>query len=288
MPLAAIGPLLTAAAAERSAVAAFDVVTLEHVQAVVAGAEAMGSPVIVQISEAVVEHHGGQLPPLARAAADAARSAAVPVALHLDQVRRTTLLAQAAHCGFGSITYDAARLPYPEQVAVTRDVVTWAHEQGLHVEAELGRGRATAPEAAQVFTAATGVDALAVVLPAPHARSSHQVGTHGRSAAAGRLDHELLGELRAVLGIPLVLRDSAGLSDEELRNAAHCGIVKIAAGAALDRAMTEAVRNRLLSDAGAGPRDWLADGREAMAAAVARFIGALGSTDTIPVPAGRA
>ncbi|MFF7754489.1 class II fructose-bisphosphate aldolase [Streptomyces sp. NPDC007971] len=287
MPLAATGPLLAAAAAERSAVAAFDVVTLEHIRAVVEGAEAVGAPVVVQISEDVVEHHGGQLPPLARAAADAARAAAVPVALHLDRVRRTALLAQAAHCGFGSITYDATRLPYPEQVAITRDMVAWAHEQGLHVEAEWDRGSPTEPEAARAFTATTGVDALAVTLPAPHRRGSYQQGTHGRSPATGRLDHHLLARLRAAIGTPLVLRDSAGLSDEELRNAAHHGIAKIAAGSALDLAMTEAVRTRLLAEPGAGPRDWLADGRRAMTATVARFIGALGAKDRAPVPAGR-
>ncbi|MEU6064639.1 class II fructose-bisphosphate aldolase [Streptomyces sp. NPDC047082] len=288
MPLAAIGPLLAAAAAERSAIAAFDVVTLEHVQAVVEGAEAVGAPVIVQISEAVVDHHGGRLPPLARAAADTARAAAVPVALHLDRVRRTALLAQAVHCGFGSITYDAARLPYPEQVAITRDVVAWAHEQGLYVEAELGCDSPTEPEAARLFAAATGVDSLAVALPATHGRGSYEVGGHGRSAVPRHLDHQLLAELRAVLATPLVLRDSAGLSEEELRTAAHRGIAKIAAGSALDLAMTEAVRTRFLADEVAGPSDWLADGRRAMAAAVARFIGVLGTKDGTPVPAVRA
>ncbi|MFI1095326.1 class II fructose-bisphosphate aldolase [Streptomyces sp. NPDC020917] len=254
MPLAATGSLLGAAARQRRAVAAFDVVTLDHVQAVVSGAEAADAPVILQIGESAVQYHDGLLLPLARAAAEAARAAAVPVALHLHRVRRTALLAQAAHCGFSSVMYDAAHLPYADHVAHTRDAVSWAHQQGLWAEAEFGRGARTDPAAARAFVAATGVDALAVdVWP----------------------DRQLLARLRAAVGVPLVLRDSAGLADEDLGRAAAAGIAKVAIGPALDLAMTAAVRARLAADTAAAPRDWLGDGRRAMATAVTRLLTAL-------------
>lgn len=101
------------------AVAAFNVITLEHVEAVVAGAESVRRPVLLQVSENAVKYRYGRLLPLARAAVAAAEAAAVPVALHLDHVRSDSLLRQAADAGFSSVMYDAARLPYAENLAAT-------------------------------------------------------------------------------------------------------------------------------------------------------------------------
>ncbi|MBD0737667.1 class II fructose-bisphosphate aldolase [Streptomyces sp. CBMA29] len=267
MPLAAARALITAAAVEHRAIAAFDAITLEHVQAVVEGAESVGSPVIIQVSESVVQYYDGRLLPLARAAAETARAAAVPVALHLDRVRRTALLAQAAHCGFSSIMYDAARLPYAENVAVTRDAAQWAHEQNLWIEADAAAvpaGSAAGPEpgsdpdAARAFVAATGVDALTVSLGA-------------------RPDRRLLARLRTVLDVPLVLRDTAGATAGELGLAAAEGISKVTVGTGLDIAMTGAVRARLAVDDITDPRVYLREGRRAMTATVAGFIRALDS-----------
>ncbi|MFE2137003.1 class II fructose-bisphosphate aldolase [Streptomyces sp. NPDC059466] len=76
MPLAATGDLIAAAAGARTAVAAFNVITLEHVEAVIAGAESAGAPVVLQVSENAVKFRYGRLLPLARAAAAAAERAA--------------------------------------------------------------------------------------------------------------------------------------------------------------------------------------------------------------------
>lgn len=139
MPLTTTGELVTSAAATHSALASFNVITLEHVEAVIAGAESVRAPVVLQVSENAVTFHGGHLLPLARAAVVAAEHAAVPVALHLDHVRSDTLLHQAADAGFSSVMYDAARLPYAENLAATRAAVDRAHAQGLWIEAELGQ-----------------------------------------------------------------------------------------------------------------------------------------------------
>ncbi|MQY07875.1 class II fructose-bisphosphate aldolase [Actinomadura macrotermitis] len=280
MTLAATGELLTAAADQHRAVAAFNAITLEHAEAIAEGAEAAEAPVIIQISENAVKYHGGRLLPLARATAEVAKEAAVPVALHLDHVKSTALLRQAADCGIGSVMYDAAHLPYERNLAETRDAVRWAHENGLWVEAELGQvggkngeppldahapGARTDPGEAREFAAATGVDALAVAIGSSHAMTSR----------TARLDHDLLARLHAALDVPLVLHGSSGVPDEELTRAVAGGITKVNIGTALNIAMTTAVRTRLAAGAGSDPRPYLAEARQAMAATVTRLIGVL-------------
>lgn len=138
MPLAATGELVVRTAEARTAVAAFNVITLEHIEAVIAGAESAGAPVVLQVSENAVKFRQGRLLPLARAATAAAERALVPVALHLDHVRSGELLRQAPEAGFSSVMYDASHLPYEENLAATRAAADWAHAQGLWIEAELG------------------------------------------------------------------------------------------------------------------------------------------------------
>ncbi|MER7188036.1 class II fructose-bisphosphate aldolase [Streptomyces hyaluromycini] len=281
MPLAATGALLTRAAEVRSAVAAFNVIGLEHMEAVIAGAEAAGSPVVLQVSENAVKFRHGRLLPLARAATAAAERAQVPVALHLDHVLSDDLLRQAPAAGFSSVMYDASRLPYAENLAATAAAVGWAHAQGLWIEAELGEvggkdgrpaldahapGARTDPAEARDFVAATGVDALAVAIGSAHAMTT-------RTAA---LDHDLLGRLSAAVPVPLVLHGSSGVPDEGLVAAVSGGIAKVNVGTALNMAMTASVR-RFLADRpeAVDSRTYLGAGREAMAREVTRIIGVL-------------
>ncbi|MFD7795419.1 MULTISPECIES: ketose-bisphosphate aldolase [unclassified Streptomyces] len=286
MPLAATGELVARAAAARTAVAAFNVITLEHVEAVIAGAESAGAPVVLQVSENVVTYRYGRLLPLARAAAAAAERASVPVALHLDHVQSDDLLRQAAGAGFSSVMYDASRLPYEENLTATRAAADWAHAQGLWIEAELGEvggkngepprdahapGARTEPGEARAFVGDSGVDALAVAIGSSHAMTT-------RTAA---LDHGLLKRLSASLDVPLVLHGSSGVPDGELRAAVEGGIAKVNVGTALNIAMTAAVREFLASHPEAvDSRKYLSVGREAMARTVAGLIGVLrGATE---------
>ncbi|WP_077800671.1 ketose-bisphosphate aldolase [Streptomyces sp. JHA26] len=279
MPLATTGDLITRAVAARSAVAAFNVVTLEHIEAVVAGAESVRTPVVLQVSENAVKFRYGRLLPLARAAVAAAEGAAVPVALHLDHVRSDGLLRQAPDAGFSSVMYDASRLPYTENLAATRAAADWAHAQGLWIEAELGEvggkngeapldahapGARTDPAEARSFVADSAVDALAVAVGSSHAMTT-------RTAA---LDHDLLKELSGTLDVPLVLHGSSGLPDDELVAAVAGGIAKVNVGTALNIAMTGAIREYLASHPDAvDSRRYLTVGREAMARTVAALIG---------------
>ncbi|WP_369240942.1 ketose-bisphosphate aldolase [Streptomyces sp. R21] len=281
MSLAATSELVTAAARAQSAVAAFNIITLEHVEAVIAGAEAVHAPVVLQVSENAVKFRYGRLLPLARAAASAAERASVPVALHLDHVQSDELLRQAPDAGFSSVMYDASRLPYEENLAATRAAADWAHAQGLWIEAELGQvggkngappldahapGARTDPAEAHAFVADSGVDALAVAVGSSHAMTT-------RTAT---LDHDLLKRLSAALDVPLVLHGSSGVPDPELAAATANGIAKVNIGTALNIAMTGAIREFLAAHPEAvDSRKYLSVGREAMARTVAHLIGVL-------------
>ncbi|MFG2466830.1 ketose-bisphosphate aldolase [Streptomyces canus] len=282
MPLATTGELVTRAATTRSAVAAFNIITLEHVEAVIAGAESLDAPVVLQVSENAVKFRHGSLLPLARAAVVAAERAAVPVALHLDHVQSDDLLRQAADAGFGSVMYDAAHLPYAENLAATRAAADWAHSQGLWIEAELGEvggkqgrpaldahapGARTDPAEARAFVADSGVDALAVAVGSAHAMTE-------RTAT---LDHDLLKRLATTLDVPLVLHGSSGVRDDELTAAVAGGIAKVNVGTALNIAMTGAIREFLAAHPEAvDSRKYLGVGRDAMIEAARRIILLLG------------
>jgi fructose-bisphosphate aldolase class II len=282
VPLAATGDLVTRAAAAHTAVAAFNVVTLEHIEAVVTGAEAAGTPVVLQVSENAVKFRQGQLRPLARAAVAAAERAAVPVALHLDHVISDALLRRAPDAGFSSVMYDASRLPYAENLAATRAAADWAHAQGLWIEGELGEvggkggappldahapGARTDPAEARAFVAGSGVDALAVAVGSVHAMTT-------RTAA---LDQGLIKKLSGALDVPLVLHGSSGVPDPELAAAVVGGIAKVNVGTALNVAMTGAIRDYLAAHPDAvDSRKYLTAGRRAMARTVADLLRVIG------------
>jgi fructose-bisphosphate aldolase class II len=280
MTLSTTGDLVGRAAASGRGVLAFNVITLEHAEAIVAGAEASRAPVILQLSQNAVAYHGGQVRPVAAAALALARTAAVEVALHLDHVEDMDLLRQAAGAGFSSAMFDAGARPFEDNVAATRAAADWAHGAGLWLEAELGyvggktgtpasahsAGVRTDPAEATGYVRRTGVDALAVAVGSTHAMTS-------RSAA---LDHALIARLRAAVPVPLVLHGSSGLPDAELRAAVASGMVKLNVGTALNIAFTAAVRDRLERDATmVDPRPYLAAARGAMTEAVRHLIAAL-------------
>jgi len=278
VPLVTTAELVERATATHSAVPSFNIITLEHVEAVIAGAEAARAPAVLQVSENAVKFRYGRLLPLARAAVAAAERAAVPVALHLDHVQSDDLLRQASAAGFSSVMYDAARLPYAENLAATRAAADWAHSQGLWIEAELGQvggkagqppldahapGARTDPTEARAFVADSGVDALAVAIGS----------THAMTTRTATLDHDLLKRLAAALDVPLVLHGSSGVPDDELIAAVAGGIAKVNVGTALNIAMTSAIRAYLAAHPEAvDSRKYLSVGREAMATAVTAII----------------
>ncbi|MGE5286747.1 MAG: class II fructose-bisphosphate aldolase [Micromonosporaceae bacterium] len=277
MPAAHVKDIVGPAAAAGRGAGAFNVIGIEHAEAVVAGAEAAGAPVILQISQNCVAYHGA-LAPLGRACAIIAASAAVPVALHLDHATGTELVREAAGLGFGSVMYDASALPYDRNVSATAAVVRWCHERGMWVEAELGeiggkdgvhspRAR-TDPGDAAHYVAATKVDALAVAVGSSHAMLT-------RDAV---LDTGLIARIHAAVSVPLVLHGSSGVPDAALAVAVAAGMTKINVATQLNKVFTAAVRDRLAADVAlADPRRYGAAGRDAMATEVTRLLRVIGA-----------
>lgn len=272
MPLATTAELVARAAAAGRGVAAFNVITLEHAEGIVAGAEAAGVSVILQISENAVKFHGGHLRPIAAAAIEVARSAGVDISVHLDHVEDVALLHETAAAGLSSVMFDASHLDYADNVTATRAAADWGHANGLFVEAELGKvggkdgahapGVRTDPQEAAAYVEATGVDALAVAVGSSHAMVE-------RTAA---LDLDLITAIAAAVPVPLVLHGSSGVADDNLQAAVQAGIVKVNIGTILNVAFTGAVRGVLDQDVKVvDPRKYIAPGRTEIAAVAQRL-----------------
>src|SRR3954467_2563756 len=136
MPLVSGAEVVLAAAKAGRGVGAFNVIQLEHATALIAGAEQVGAPVILQISENAVRYHGA-LKPIGVAKLAAAADASGPVVVHLDHAMDRDLVTEAVSLGFTSVMYDASKLEYADNVAATTEVTTYCHERGVFVEAEI-------------------------------------------------------------------------------------------------------------------------------------------------------
>lgn len=275
MPLTSTDDIVGPARAGGYGVGAFNVVQIEHAEAIVAGAGLAAQPVILQISENTARYHGS-LAPIGLASLALARAAPVPVAVHLDHAETPELVHEAVALGFTSVMFDASRLPYDANVTATRSITDYCHRADVWVEAELGEvggkdgahapGVRTDPEEARVFAASTAVDALAVAVGSSHAMLT-------RDAV---LDFDLIARLRDSLDIPLVLHGSSGVDDADLAKAVAAGMTKINISTHLNNIFTRTVRDRLGASPGvADPRTYLGPARDAVAAEVARMLGLL-------------
>jgi fructose-bisphosphate aldolase, class II len=272
MPLGSTADIVTSASRDGRGVGAFNVVQLEHAEAIVAGAARADAPVILQVSQNTVRYHGG-LEPVALAALCIARRAAVPVAVHLDHAESRELVHEAVRLGFTSVMFDASKLPFAANVAATAEVVRECHTRAVWVEAELGEvggkdgahapGARTDPEEATSFVAATGVDALAVAVGTSHAMLSQDA----------RLDFQLIRQLGVRVPVPLVLHGSSGVPDADLTRAVAAGITKVNIATRLSQAFTAAVRAYLEEHPSeVDTRAYLGSARAAVAAEVSRLL----------------
>jgi fructose-bisphosphate aldolase class II len=211
------------------AVGAFEIWNLESVQAVVAAAEGLSQPVILQVGPYEADYAG--LEDISNIAFFNARRARVPVAIHLDHGDSFERVMQCISCGFTSVMLDVSHLPYAENVAATKEVVRVAHASGVSVEGELGRiggeeagidvtnedVHLTNPVQALDFVNETGIDALAVA-----------IGTvHGFYKSKPNIRLGLLEEIAERVPIPLVLHGGSGTPDSDVRKAISIGIAKV-------------------------------------------------------------
>jgi len=274
MPVTSTAELIEEARSASRGLGSFNVISIEHAEAIATAAERAGQSALLQVSENAVKYHGA-LTPLAAACREIARSSSAPIGLHLDHVTDPDLLRQAADAGFTSVMFDASTFDYGKNVALTRESAEWAHRHDLWFEAELGEvggkdgahapGVRTDPDEAARFVDQTGTDGLAVAVGSSHAMVTREA----------RLDLDLIKELTEAVPVPLVLHGSSGVPDEQLIAAVAAGITKVNVGTALNVAFTQAVRERLADSSLVDPRKYLSHGRTAMIDAVEHTLNVL-------------
>lgn len=227
MALVSSKEMLEYAREARFAVGAFNADNMEILQAIIEAAEEERAPVILQVSDPTIRYAGMVLP--AAMVKAIAAEVDVPVALHLDHGTSFEQNAQAVRAGFTSLMFDGSRLPYEENVDITRRVAGMAHAVGVPVEAELGKvlekgaspeevaAAMTDPRQAAEFVRATGCDSLAVAVGSVHAMT-------GREAV---LDVDRVQAIAERTRIPLVLHGASGVTDESVAAAIECGVCKV-------------------------------------------------------------
>lgn len=222
------------------AVGAFNAENMEMVKAIIRAAEELKAPVMLQTTPSTVKYASLQM--FVGMAEAEARGASVPVCLHLDHGNSFELAVRAVKEGYTSVMIDGSKLPFEENIALTKRVVSVAGPNGIPVEAELGKvgGKEddleavadtnTDPMEAKEFVEKTGIDSLAVA-----------IGTaHGFYVGTPVLDKERLSAIRAVVDIPLVLHGASGLSDDDVRDCVKRGICKVNFATELRAAYTDA------------------------------------------------
>ncbi|RMI14537.1 MAG: ketose-bisphosphate aldolase [Calditrichaeota bacterium] len=275
MPLIHMGDLLQHAHRHGYAVGAFDLVSLEFLEAILQGAESVHAPVILSVAESHFEHFDVEL--VLAASVAAARRAAIPVAIHLDHGASLESAIAAIRMGCNGVMVDASHLPFEENVARTREVVEMAHGCGVPVEGELGYVAGvegedaqkhpgeiiyTSPREAQEYVAQTGVDFLAV-----------SIGTvHGRLRGEPRLDFERLAEINQRVNLPLVIHGGTGLSDEQYRRLIENGVAKINYYTALSDAAAAQIRRNASAHSRGSYTDLHRDVRNAIRREVERCL----------------
>ena len=277
MTLSPLAPLLAQARSGGRALAAFNVIQIEHAEAYAVAAERSSLPVVMQISENCVRYHGS-LRPIAAATLSIAQACAQPVVVHLDHAESLELVDEAVRLGLTSVMFDGSKLSDDDNRASTRRVVEQCHAAGISVEAELGEvggkdgvhapGVRTDPGDAARFVADTGVDALAVAVGSSHAMTE-------RSAV---LDTDLIAAIAASVPVPLVLHGSSGVPDEGLVSAVAAGMTKVNIATHLNQVWTQAMVRRLEESPTVDTRLYLGAARDAVADEAERLLRLLANT----------
>ena len=266
------GKLVLAAKGASTAVGAFNVILLEHAEALVAGAEQAKLPVILQISENCVSYHKA-LKPISVATIAIAESSTVPVSVHLDHAESEELVKEALDLGYDSIMFDGSKLSYADNVAASARMAALCKSYGATLEVEIGEvggkdgvhapGVRTNPLEAKAFAEATGADLLAVAVGSSHAMTTRDA----------TLDFALIQEIAKTVSVPLVLHGSSGVSDSDLQKAVKAGMSKINIATHLNNVFTHEIRQALESNPKlVDPRKYIAPGRDAVATEVARLL----------------
>jgi len=247
--------MLSHAYKHQYAIAAFDVVSLDFIEGIMAAAEAKQAPIIISLAESHFEYFDFEL--LMAAVEKAAVRTDIPVAIHLDHGESYKSAVRGINLGCTGVMVDASNLPLQQNIEQTKAVVAMAHGCGIPVEGELGYVPGVEGEDAErhpgevVYTTvadaktyvdATGIDFIAV-----------SVGTvHGRMKGEPKLDFERLTEINRALQIPIVIHGGTGLGEEQFHQLIKNGVTKINYYTALADAAGRCIANNATSTGSAG------------------------------------
>ena len=273
------------------AIGAFNVNNMEIVQGIMEGAMAEKSAVILQVSAGARKY---AKPAYLRHLVDAAiEDTGVDVALHLDHGADFEICKSCVDGGFTSVMIDGSKYPLEENIALTKQVVEYAHSKGVVVEAELGKlagiedavqvdaanATFTVPEEAQRFVEETGVDSLAVAIGTSHGAYKFKGTPY--------LDFERLKEIhRLIPQTPLVLHGAStvlpefvdkcnqyggrvpgaqGVPEEMIKEAVKHGVCKVNIDTDIRLAVTAEIRKHMVEHPeDFDPRLYLGPARDAI------------------------
>lgn len=219
--------MLKKARREGYAVGAFNTSDLEITKAIITAAVESKSPVILQTSEKAIDYAG--LEQIAQIMIEAAKTAPVPVAVHLDHGKSAERAKTCFEVGYTSAMIDASHHDFEENIALTKKVVGYAQKCGASVEAELGvisgkedyvkalKSKLTDPDEAVVFVGETGIDSLAVSIG----------NAHGIPSANEIFDIDRLEAIGRKVKLPLVLHGASSTHPARIKRAIELGVAKI-------------------------------------------------------------
>ncbi len=253
--LVTLKEILATAEERKIAIGSFNASGLEALEAELQAAEELNLPVIIQFAQC----HEPWVPlkTIGPIMVEMAKSAAVPVCVHLDHGETLEYLSQALEIGFTGIMYDGSVLSYGENAENTKKAVAMAKKYGASVEAELGSmGRRetgagedgagaeddtkiyTDPDLAAQFVEETGIDALACSFGT----------THGIYLTEPKLDFDVVRKVRAKTNdIPIVMHGGSGVSTEDYYKAVEAGVRKINYFTYMDKAGGNAAKEYIES-----------------------------------------
>ena len=282
--------ILRDAVKNRVAIGAFNFTNMEIIQAIVAGANELYTPVILQASSSAIKYmEFGYIRAMVSVAAE---QSDVPLVLHLDHGNDFEICKQAIDNGFSSVMIDASSLDFKENIAITKEVVDYASKYGVSVEAELGtlagvedevsvaEGKAfyTDQNQAQEFIEKTGISSLAVAIGTSHGVNKGKTGNPKLSIETLKKIKEKVGDFPLVLhGASSVYADAVekcntyganiqnayGITDSDIREAIQNGIAKVNVDTDIRIAFLGAVREYLANNKSSiDMRKYLGAGRD--------------------------
>ncbi len=271
MPLVDMKDMLQHAYDHGYAVGAFDLVSLEFLEGILAAAERARAPVILSLAESHFEYYDFEL--IMPAVESAAKRASVPVAIHLDHGASLESAVHAIKLGCNGVMVDASHTDFSENIRITKSVVETAHACGMPVEGELGYVPGVEGEDAErhpgevayttlaearAYVERTRVDFLAV-----------SIGTvHGHMKGKPKLDYQRLKQINEALAIPLVIHGGSGLSDDQFRRLITNGVAKINYYTALADVAGNSIRANAKADRTHGYTGLMKDVQEAVSTEV--------------------